>query len=346
MKTVYFRVDGNEIIATGHIMRCLSIAKKIQLLGGKVQFILADNSPEELIRQHGFECIILKSIWNDLEQETGQMVSLIKRRRAKVLFVDSYYVTEYYLQTLSQYTKVVYLDDLKRFIYPVHTIINYGLWEKNEYEIEIYRKNGLSTKFLLGPQYIPLREEFNKVLVNIRPLVKSVLITTGGTDQLHVARKLLDAVVGNLELDNIEYHVIVGCFNKDREELYKIKQNNTNVHIHENVRNMSYWMEQCDVAVSAAGTTLYELAACGIPTVCVEVADNQRGADKWQKEGYMLYAGNVADNMKVCIENVVKDIVRYKNNLELRNNYSKKMQQLVDGGGAERIARYLLDLQY
>ena len=29
---VYMRVDGNEIIATGHVMRCLPIAEQIRLL--------------------------------------------------------------------------------------------------------------------------------------------------------------------------------------------------------------------------------------------------------------------------------------------------------------------------
>lgn len=36
-------------------------------------------------------------------------------------------------------------------------------------------------------------------------------------------------------------------------------------------------MEKCDVAISACGSTLYELAVCGVPTIGIIIADNQIG---------------------------------------------------------------------
>lgn len=41
-------------------------------------------------------------------------------------------------------------------------------------------------------------------------------------------------------------------------------------------KKMSELMQQCDMAVSAAGSTLYELCACGMPTITYVLADNQK----------------------------------------------------------------------
>lgn len=344
MKTVYFRVDGNDLIASGHVMRCLAIAKQIRNLEAQVQFIVADDKSVTLIEQMGFSYDILDSFWNNLDQETEKMIAYIKRNSVKVLFIDSYYVSNGYLEKLSQYTKVIYLDDLNRFVYPVHTIINYGMWFKSDYCVQAYRKKGLNTEFMLGAKYVPLREEFETGHVSINKNVNRVLITTGGTDQLHVARKLLEVVMDNRSLCDLEYHVISGCFNKDKKVLYKMSCDNSQIHIHESVRNMAWWMQQSDVAVSASGTTLYEFAACGTPTVCLEVAENQQGADKWEKNKYMYYAGNAATDIDTCIDKCVDCLIKYKNSYELRYEYSERMKQLVDGKGAGRIAQYLLGL--
>lgn len=341
MRKILFRVDGNEIIASGHIMRCLSIAEQVRKLGNQTNFLIADSRPKERIEQQGFQCDILGSTWNDLEKETDKLICYIEQKQIEVIFVDSYYVTYSYLQKLAQHTRVVYIDDLNAFVYPVDTVINYGAWPCNCYSLEDYRQKGLKTEFLIGTEYVPLREEFMNVVRNINPEVKKVLITTGGTDQLHISQRLLHAVLDDTILNNLEYHVIVGCFNSDHDALYKLAENHNNIHIHENVSNMSWWMQQCDMAVSAAGTTLYEFAACGTPTICMEIAENQYGASRWDSEGYMLYAGNAALNTEKSIKCCVKLMKQYITDYELRYKFSNAMQRLVDGQGAKRIAEYL-----
>lgn len=342
MKKVYFRVDGNEIIATGHIMRCLSIARQVEVLGGEVCFVLADGRPHELIARYGYSCDILDSQWDDLDQEINQMIAYIRKNQVEVLFLDTYYVTENYLKRLPEYTRIVYLDDLGSFIYPVHAVINYGVWSATMYNQEAYRRAGLDTEFLLGASYIPLRDEFCGIERTIRAEVREIMITTGGTDQLHVTGRLLQAFIQEHRLDGMKLHVIVGSFNRDKQRLQQIAQKHPEIILHENVANMSYWMTRCDIAISASGSTLYELAACGTPTICLEVADNQRGAVWWQEEGYMLYAGNAALDMRLCVENTMKAVEQYRNDYELRCKCSNRMHRLVDGNGARRIAEYLI----
>lgn len=342
-KQIYIRVDGNEIIATGHVMRCLSVAEQIRRLGAEVIFVAADSRPCSLIRDRGFSVDVLDTVWDDLDKETEKICAYVRTYGVKVLLLDTYFVTKEYLQKLSQYTKIIYIDDLNRFVYPVDTLINYGAFADVGMYDKAYQQAGMHTHFLIGSQYIPLREEFTLRSYEVREHVHKVLITTGGTDQLNVAGDLINWIVQIPELMELEYHVIIGCFNQNREMLYLLSNENANVYLHENVNNMSDWMRCCDVAVSAAGTTTYELCACGIPSICLEIADNQEGAEMWEKSGYMLYAGNVYKDKKQCMQRCIEALLRYKGSYEERKDKSKRMQSLIDGYGAKRIAQYLVN---
>lgn len=341
MKKICIRVDGNEIIATGHIMRCLSIAQQIRDKGQDVIFVLADSRPVPMIAEREFEYHILNTLWNDMDMEIAPFSQFIKDQGVEVILLDSYYVTGKYLSVVSKLAKICYIDDLDRMVYPVHTLINYSLQCDRNYE-ERYRKEKLNTKFLLGAAYAPLRKEFFFEPYQVRETVKKVLITTGGTDQLNMTYKLLERFISNSSLSEIEYNVIVGRFNQNKDALIELATQYSNIVIHNDVSNMSYWMRTCDVAVSAAGTTTFELAACGIPSICFEVADNQEGAHLWQKGGYMFYAGNAYKEQTQCLENCQIQLKKLCNNRDLRISLSEKMQGLVDGLGTSRIAEYLI----
>lgn len=339
---IYIRVDGNEMIATGHVMRCLSIAEEIKKRGAEVTFIVADDKPEELIKSRGFRVDILNTVWNKLEEETVILCTYLKEHNVNVLLLDSYYVTENYLRELSHCTKVIYIDDLHRFAYPVNTVINYNPFTDVGLYKRLYWDSSINPQLLIGSRYVPLREEFALKSFKVEQQVKKVLITTGGTDQLDIAGSLLQIIMRNSELCQLEYHVIVGCFSQNKERLHLLAELYPNIYLHENVNNMAEWMRICDVAVSAAGTTAYELCACGIPSVCLEVADNQEGAKIWGEEGYMLYAGNAGRENKRCLEQCIEALLFYKGHYVERIEKSIKMQSLVDGYGAKRIAEYIL----
>lgn len=344
MRRIYIRADGNEIIATGHVMRCLSIAEQLREQGAEVIFLTADARPVPLIEDRGFRAEVLDTVWNDLDQETEKICDYVISHGVKLLLIDTYFVTMEYLERLSRLTVTAYIDDLNQMLYPVDTLIHYGVFtDAGKYQ-EPYLREGRNTDFLIGNKYIPLRKEFAKESFFVNPDIEKVLITTGGTDQLNMAGRLLREIGKNSELKKLQYHVIVGCFNQNKEELQLLAGQNPNIYIHENVTNMSDWMRHCDAAVSAAGTTIYELCACGIPTVCFEVADNQEGAGEWEKQGYMFYAGNACKDTDACIIKCMDALLQFGRNYQVRREQSHKLQSLIDGYGAKRIAEYLIDL--
>lgn len=344
MKKVYIRVDGNEIIATGHVMRCLSIAEQLRKLGAEVIFLVADERPCSLIENKGFLVEVLGTVWNDFDSEIELLCNYIEQHSVRMILLDSYYATKQYMERLSKYTCIVYIDDLSRELYPVHTIVKYNIFADYEEYERRYNNAGMDTKCLIGSKFIPLREEFMYQPYKVKQDVSQVLITTGGTDQLDLVYHLLQEFISNPMVKPLEYQVVIGCFNKNKEQLFQMENKYPNIHIHENVSNISEWMRSCDIAVSAAGTTAYELCACGIPSICLTIADNQDGAVKWQKYGYMKYAGNAYKDMQQCVKMCKEMILEYSNNYEERKQKSAFMQSLVDGYGAKRIAEYMLNI--
>lgn len=341
---MYFRADGNEQIATGHIMRCLSVADALRERGEQSTFILADESMESLVQSRGYKTIVLHSKWDDLEDEISLLLSEIEKQDIRCLVVDSYFVTEHYLQEIQKNTLLCYIDDLNRFVYPVDILINYGLMSKEMgYEERYAKKARNTTKFLLGGYYIPLRKEFWDISYQVRDEVKDILVTTGGTDSLNVAGQLLEEVQKETAFEGICFHVVLGCFHQRKQELYERFRNCPNIKFYENVSNISDVMKKCDIAVTAGGTTTFELCAVGIPSICLSIAANQKeGAKDWENKGIMLYAGDMEEAPKMCIQGVVQNIKRYMASLLLRQEKSNRMQEFTDGHGAEHIAEELI----
>lgn len=343
MKKIYIRVDGNEIIATGHVMRCLSIAEELRELGAEVTFVVADDRPCKLIEDRGFASYVLNSTWNDLNSEIEILLRYIRDNQVEYMLLDSYYVTKEYLDKISEEVEIAYIDDLRRFPYSVRTIICYSPWiDISSYE-KLYNTQEHNISFLLGSNYIPLRKEFSNVFYEVREAVQKILITTGGTDQLNLAGSFLKEVFNNQAFENMEFHIVAGYFNKNIEMLRKLADSNSNIIIHENVTQMSELMKLCDVAISAGGTTLYELCACGIPTICVEIADNQNGCRIWEDEGYMYYAGNMYIDKEGSVRNIIDKLQIYCKNYNDRKNKSENMRRLIDGMGSKRIACYMMN---
>ena len=338
----YIRADANEVIGTGHVMRCLSIAEEMQRQGETVTFIIADERAEELVVSKGFPVICLHTVWDDLEQELDILLYIIKEHQIPLLILDSYYVTEYYLQQLRQYVRLVYIDDLNSFLYPVDLLINYNIYAAQlDYETR-YRQAGLSTEFALGCQYAPLREEFKMTKRECRSEVAQIMITSGGTDSYNVIGHLLECLYKQEWFADIQYHIILGRFNQNRKMLEAQWEKVENVQFHVDVSNISDYMKQCDLAVTAAGSTVYELCACGIPSIMYTLADNQLAiARTISQMGIMPWAGDVRKELSDCLENIIYEIQILRADKDKRKKLSWNMMQLVDAKGCSRIVKQL-----
>lgn len=376
---ILFRADGNAQVGSGHIMRCLSTADAFKRKSFDCKFVLADKSFQPLIEDRGYSVHVLETDYRDMDSEWDCLRKAIVKYCPKLVIVDSYFVTKSYLQRLKDQVRLAYIDDLAAFAYPVDVLVNYNAYGPELDYKKLYNDEKISCpQLLLGVTYAPLREMFRNVPKREqKENVENVLISTGGSDPLHLALTLAIAVAEQGNAFN--YHFLVGAMNEDYEKIKAVAANNQKIHVHHNVKDMKSLISSCDLIVSAAGSTLYEICACGVPVITYALADNQlpgieafvnlqiavscgdlrkRTNVKYQVDDSckvrqdgtcnVIYANNapIADASDVLAEDAVNRVMgaisSLSNDFKLRKKISEKMQRLVDGRGADRLVKELV----
>lgn len=334
------RVDANEKIAMGHLMRCLSIAKQLKTCGEKVIFFISEEYSKSFIEESGFECICLWNAYNKKDSETDMLLEMIDRYDVAGLLLDSYEVTREYMERLKKRCRLFYIDDINMFRYPVDMIINYTFQtDRAEYDGKGY---GGET-FLLGQTYVPLREEFGQDPITVREWAESIFLTTGGTDEYDAVTAILKKMQSDPQLSGMKKNVVVGKFYHNMKELQRLAEAYGRIKIYHDIPDIWRVMKMSDIAVSAGGTTLAELCACGLPTVCFAIAENQlSGTRAYAAAGLMIFAGNMMVERDAVVDNVISDVKMLSGDYQKRKKLSVETRRVIDGRGALRIAQEMI----
>ncbi len=331
------RADANSMIGSGHVMRCISIGKAFLERGCEVAFLTADHDGDDLIRQSGIDVFCLEKDWSNLDSETDALVNLIRKIEPSLLIVDTYYATEYYFDQLSGFVPTAYIDDQNICVWNVDYLINYNIFS-SVYDYSAY--DDTKTMLILGCRFAPLRDEFRNIPEqNLRENVTNVLISAGGADPGGVTEKIIKEICPLFR--DLSFHFIIGALNPRIDSIKLLACDNVVLHINE--QNISQLMRRCDAAIAASGSTLYELCACGIPTIAYSLADNQIIAvEEFARQDIMLSAGDSRMNEKFS-DDIIEALKLLIEDRDLRNRLSERMREVVDGNGAYRVADILLD---
>ena len=123
---IFFRTDANEEIATGHVMRCMTVGEELIKRGQQVKFLVSDMDSTKLLKDKNYEYTVLNSKWNFLDNvdEINKMKIILqenyeKEHKVPLLFLDSYFITNSYLKKLKPFSKLAVFDDLCKEIYDV-----------------------------------------------------------------------------------------------------------------------------------------------------------------------------------------------------------------------------------
>lgn len=347
------RADGNSEIGMGHVMRCLSIADAVKEQAVEPIFVTACQECVSMIEQRGFQTRLLTSDYRDMLSEIPQLEQFLKEEKNElekhVLLVDSYQVSEEYYRKLKKLGYVVCLEDMGQS-YPVDLLINYNIYGEKLASRYAEDNNNKPEKMLLGVEYMPLRQEFLEDIDYIlREKVTDVMITTGGSDPFFAAKAFVDAFLADklLQEKKIRYHIISGPFNSHAEELKGLYASNPNVTVYENVKSMKEIMRQCDVVLTATGSTIYEVSALGIPMFVFYFAENQRqGAEEIEEKTSVINCGDFSKESEVTVGKAVETLRRCVFDKNYREQLRQDEKKLVDGKGAARIAETILINSY
>jgi UDP-2,4-diacetamido-2,4,6-trideoxy-beta-L-altropyranose hydrolase len=273
--TLLFRPDISPAIGTGHLMRCLALAELCMEQGKQVVFAV-NGCPAALadrIRGLGAGLQPLAD-----QADPGELAALARRLRAIAIVLDGYHFSERYRAAVAELgLPVVAIDDgTVPFALHADIVVNTSPLARATDYADIAR----GSRLLLGPSYAPLRREFRHGPAGMpqpAPEDAHILLTFGGSDPagltLPVARALLDTLPAAAKLD-----IVIGGALADVTDIEQLVRGHADrVRLHRNTTRMAKLMRRATLAVTAAGSTLWELAYLTVPTIAVVVADNQAG---------------------------------------------------------------------
>jgi UDP-2,4-diacetamido-2,4,6-trideoxy-beta-L-altropyranose hydrolase len=333
------RADASAAIGSGHVMRCLALAKAWQNCGGNVLWLSAENiaALEERIRREGVDLRKIDST-PGTASDAEQTASAALRAGAVWVVVDGYrFVPEYIRSLKTVGLRVLLLDDDGRFdFYAADVILNQNICATADW----YARREASTQLLLGSEYALLRPEFRAEPQNreAAAVARKLLITMGGSDPENVAGRVMRAL-STLEED-LEAKVVAGSGNVRADELQSIAdKSRMRFEIVRSPENMVPLMKWADVAISGAGSTCWELAYMGLPAIVIALsADQQKIAEGLAQREIAVSLGWHAT---LSEERIVHELQSLLRDHPRRLGMSERGRKLVDGRGAERVVEFL-----
>ena len=348
------RVDASVDIATGHVVRCMTLAGALKARGADVLFICRDHRGNQAARieSAGFPVIMLPAppprtvaendyaAWLGVTQDEDaeQTVSALSVGAVDWLVVDHYGLDERWERAVGPHAgNVLVIDDLANRAHACEVLLdqNHGADADGRYD----RLVPATCRLLLGPRYALLNGAYARQAPRVRRKVERILLYFGGVDSDNATGLALEALTAPA-LSTIAVDAVIGAQNPHREAILATAARRGNTNVHGGLPHLADLMAKADLAVGAAGTTTWERLCCGLPSVVVSVAANQRpGAEALAADGLIDYAGPLrgatAEKLRAGILRLVGDPPRLE-------RLSRAGPLIVDGLGAERLAETIL----
>lgn len=326
MKILIF-TEGGENIGLGHISRCTALYQAFMEKGHRPLFVVnGDRTVNALLKGKRFRIF-------DWVKKCHRLLSLLED--TDVAIIDSYLAGRRVYKYISRNVGLaVYIDDFVRLDYPKGIVLN---WAISAPRLK-YPAVGHAS-YLLGSKYVLLRKEFwkapQKIIINKK--IDNIIVTFGGADFLNMTPRLLKFL--NVEYPDLRKKVFIGKSFKNAAQILKNKDRHTEFLFYPSAQEMKKSMLKADLAISAGGQTLYELARLGVPTIGVCLARNQLlNLNGLAGCGFIKFSGwynekEIFNKIGACL-----NALTYENRLTM----SRAGRKLVDGSGPSRVVRAIL----
>lgn len=279
--SVCFRVDASPCIGVGHLMRCLALAQALDEQLIEVYFFIRQTTRKSCLSRHdwvGRLCVMPLEI--SQEDEVHWISNQLAKFNASLLIVDGYQFHHRYraqLQALlgTRAIPLVWFDDTNSDLSDsglLHAdiVINSA---PDAARLD-YVKTAPQAKLCLGSEYRLLRQEF--YVQDPVPWERrhGLTLVMGGSDVNNLTIALLKA------LDSLAFsepvRVLTGSAYPFAAELKQVIDSSTLAIQHlPHCQTVAEVFSYSKLVVSAAGSTQFELLACGTPAILATVANNQ-----------------------------------------------------------------------
>lgn len=318
-----FIVDGNHKIGLGHVYRSINLSNEILKNNHEILILTKDKIAKKIISKN--QPCILYSKLND-----KKIKFILESFNPDLIILDKLEEKLHNIKFLKKYSKILAID----YIGKNYELIDYGI-------NFLYPSSKIKNSFS-GFEYSILKKEFSKgKKFTPKKSVKSIIILQGGSDTYCFIPKIILAL--NCINSSFKITVVTGASFECNMTLKKALLKNTKpIQILHNVSNMHDVMKNHDLAITAAGNTLLELACIGVPSVIV---CGERFEIETAKIMERYHFGiNLGFGKNVSIKKISHEVNNLILNYNLRLSMSSNGKKLVDGNGSKRIVSILEDI--
>jgi len=366
MKTAIFRVDSSYEIGTGHVMRCLNLARVLLNYGLKVIFICR-NLKGNLINviKNEFQVLVIedydeeKNKNNDKKSKldfsinqkldslnTIKLIESLNIENFCYLIIDHYFldreweevIQKKYKNDENKLFKILVIDDLFNREHSCDFILDQNIITKNNPYLDLINQN---TKSILGPYFALLSNEYSlkKKSIVKRNTIKTILVFFGGIDKNNMTKKVINILSNNKFKDKI-VNIVIGKNNKELQNIKKITKSRKNFNLFIQIDSLANLLSVSDLVIGGGGVNSWERECMEVPTILISLSENQVNLAKSITDlGKVKYLGHY-DELEdgFLSQSIEKEIDQQS----LRN----KKGYFIDGFGTNRVALLLVGLQY
>jgi UDP-2,4-diacetamido-2,4,6-trideoxy-beta-L-altropyranose hydrolase len=335
------RADASPSAGTGHLMRALALAQAWRDRGGEATWLLAE-APEALRRRIEDEGIQVHDLAAD--DATALRSELDADERA-VAVLDGQAFDRRYLAALGPVSRrVLVVDDAAdRGAYDVGLVLNQNAHaDRAAYPAEA------PARFLLGTSYALLRREFRPdPPTRAVPLrARHLVVAFGGADPSGMSRRALSALAGLPEdvRRGLEVRLVVGAANPDADRFANLARDlapGLRVDVQRDVTDMPGLFAWADLALTAGGSAVWEMARMGLPPLVVETVPLETLLASGLARvglGELLGRADALDDATISAT-----VARRIDDEAWRRSTVDLGRRLVDGNGATRVVDVLVE---
>lgn len=316
-------------------MRCLALAEAWEDAGGVASFATSEipNALSRRIAAAGISQYALNSASGSSE-DAASTIALALRLGCEWVVIDGDRFGSDFLETVRNAgVKVLLIDDFAvRASFSADLIVNPNLGV----DVKAYGAKNPGVPVLAGTSFVMLRREFSQhsKCRGASGEGNRVLVTLGGSDPDELTPKIASTLAS---CPDFEVTAVVGAAYSNLDNLRKLESLNLRLVV--DAQNMMELMTSSDMAIIAAGGTLWELLSTGCAVLSYSRNTVQAQVVRvLAKKGAVLDLGDTRSFDSESLLAATKALMR---SATLREEMTNLGRVLVDGLGATRIVQIM-----
>ncbi|MET0311525.1 MAG: UDP-2,4-diacetamido-2,4,6-trideoxy-beta-L-altropyranose hydrolase [Burkholderiaceae bacterium] len=349
-----FRVDASRRIGTGHVVRCLNLARVLAGRGAEVTFICRAHEGHmgAALEREGFRVRMLGAPPRqpaDTSEDYAEWLGVPVRQDAEEtvgalpggtdwLVMDHYGLDETWQAAVrAAARRIMAVEDLPGRRHACDLLLDQGALEPGQ---DGHAQRAPGAQLLLGPRYALLRGEYARQRASLPPRQarSGVFVFFGGTDPGNLTALALEALASP-EASHLPATLVLGPNYPFGDSLRAAAAGRPGTTVLGPQPDLASLMARAAVAVGGGGVTTWERMCLGLPAVVVSLAENQRpSCEALARQGLIAYAGHFDE---VTAASLASLLVRTAADGEMQQGLATSGMHLVDGLGALRVAEAL-----